>query len=168
MERVMYNTVLGAKALQQDGKAFYNSDYHIQGRKTYVADGNEWPCCSGTLPQIAADSVQLTQALVNLVINAIQAIERNGRVEVSADMDERGEILTIAVGDTGPGVPSDKQSAIFDPFFTTKAEGSGLGLWIVQQIITTHGGVIEVSNAPRGGAVFAAHLPLRRKENGNG
>lgn len=120
------------------------------------------------LPQIAADSVQLTQALVNLVINAIQAIERNGRVEVSADMDERGEILTIAVGDTGPGVPPDKQSAIFDPFFTTKAEGSGLGLWIVQQIITTHGGVIEVSNAPRGGAVFAAHLPLRRKENGNG
>jgi len=121
-----------------------------------------------TLPQMAADSAQLTQALVNLVINAIQAVERNGRVEVSAGTDEKAEVLSIEVHDTGPGISSDNQSAIFEPFFTTKAEGSGLGLWIVQQIITAHGGVVGVSNAPCGGAVFAVHLPLRKKENVNG
>jgi two-component system sensor histidine kinase HydH len=121
-----------------------------------------------SLPPVIADSAQLTQALVNLVINAIQAVERNGRVEVSARMYERDGVLTIAVHDSGPGIPADKQSVIFEPFFTTKAEGSGLGLWIVQQIITAHGGVIEASNGAGGGAVFAVHLPLRRKEGVNG
>jgi two-component system, NtrC family, sensor histidine kinase HydH len=120
------------------------------------------------LPPVVADSVQLTQALVNLVINAIQAVERDGRVEVIARMDEQGEMLSIEVHDTGPGIPAGKQSAIFEPFFTTKAEGSGLGLWIVQQIITAHGGVARASNAPDGGSVFALHLPLRKSENVNG
>lgn len=121
-----------------------------------------------SLPSVSADSAQLTQALVNLVINAIQAVERNGRVEVSADRDHQDGALTIAIRDTGPGIPADKQSAIFEPFFTTKAEGSGLGLWIVQQIITAHGGAVDAANAPGGGAVFTVHLPLQRKENGNG
>ena len=120
------------------------------------------------LPAVPADVAQLTQALVNLVINAIQAVERQGRVEVSASREELKGTLTIAVRDTGPGIPADKQSAIFEPFFTTKAEGSGLGLWIVQQIVTAHGGVVAVANAPDGGAVFGVQLPLQRKENGNG
>jgi len=122
----------------------------------------KWP---DSLPLVAADAAQLTQSLVNLVINAIQAVERNGRVTVSAGVDEKDGVLTITVRDTGPGIPADKQSAIFEPFFTTKGEGSGLGLWIVQQIITAHGGLVEASNAPRGGAVFAVHLPLRTKED---
>lgn len=121
-----------------------------------------------SFPPMTADSAQLTQALVNLVINAIQAIVRNGRVEVSASVEEKDGVLILAVRDTGPGIPADKQSTIFEPFFTTKAEGSGLGLWIVQQIITAHGGVVEASNAAGGGAVFAVHLPLPKKENGNG
>lgn len=120
-----------------------------------------------SLPPVAADSAQLTQALVNLVINAIQAVERNGCVVVSAGRDEQGGVLTITVQDTGPGIPADKQSAIFEPFFTTRAEGSGLGLWIVQQIITAHGGVVDASQAAGGGAVFAVHLPIRTKGNGN-
>lgn len=120
------------------------------------------------LPPIAADSAQLTQALVNLVINAIQAVERNGRVEVTAGTDEPAQVLFIEVHDTGPGISPDKKSAIFEPFFTTKTEGSGLGLWIVQQIITAHGGVVDVSNAPGGGAVVVVDLPLRQKENGSG
>ena len=121
-----------------------------------------------SVPLLTADPAQLTQALVNLVINAIQAVEGSGRVEVSAHADETNESLTIEIHDTGPGIPIENQSAIFDPFFTTKTEGSGLGLWIVQQIITAHGGVVVASNAPDGGAVFALHLPLRRKENANG
>jgi signal transduction histidine kinase len=72
------------------------------------------------------------------------------------------------VRDSGPGIPAEKHSAIFEPFYTTKAEGSGLGLWIVQQIITAHGGVVEVSNAAEGGAVFTVQLPLPGKENMDG
>lgn len=121
-----------------------------------------------TMPVLIADPVQLTQALVNLVINAIQAVEGDGRVEVSVRVDAGKEFLAIEIHDTGPGVPLEKQSAIFEPFFTTKTEGSGLGLWIVQQIVTAHGGVVVASNAAKGGAVFTVHLPLRKKENGNG
>jgi two-component system sensor histidine kinase HydH len=120
------------------------------------------------LPPVGADSVQLTQALVNLVINAIQAVEHDGRVEVNAGTEKRAETLTIEVRDTGPGIAAGEQSAIFEPFYTTKGEGSGLGLWIVQQIITAHGGAVEASNAAGGGAVFAVHLPLRKKEAVNG
>ena len=121
-----------------------------------------------SLPPVAADAAQLTQALVNLVINAIQAVESNGRVEVSAGCGAEEGVLTIAVQDTGPGIPDGRESSIFEPFFTTKTEGSGLGLWIVQQIITAHGGDIGAVNAPGGGAVFALHLPLLRKEHQNG
>jgi signal transduction histidine kinase len=121
-----------------------------------------------SLPPVAADASQLTQALVNLVINSIQAVERKGHVEVTAGVGETTGALVITVRDSGPGIPVDKLSAIFEPFFTTKADGSGLGLWIVQQIITAHGGVVEASNAAGGGAVFAVHLPLQRKEKENG
>jgi two-component system sensor histidine kinase HydH len=121
-----------------------------------------------SLPSVPADSAQLTQAMVNLVINAIQAVERNGRVEVSAGCGAEQGVLTIAVQDTGPGIPAGRESSIFEPFFTTKAEGSGLGLWIVQQIITAHGGDAGAVNAHGGGAVFTLHLPLHRKEPQDG
>lgn len=120
------------------------------------------------LPSVTADAAQLTQALVNLVINAIQAVERKGRVEVTATLDASGEGLIVAVSDSGPGIPAGRESTIFEPFFTTKSDGSGLGLWIVQQIITAHGGEVEAANASDGGAVFTLHLPLSRKEFQNG
>jgi two-component system sensor histidine kinase HydH len=123
---------------------------------------------SDTMPALSADPVQLTQVLVNLVINAIQAVEGRGRVEVRTYVDAEKERLAIEIRDTGPGIPLEKQSAIFELFFTTKADGSGLGLWIVQQIVTAHGGTIFVTNAPEGGAVFAVHLPLPRKETVHG
>lgn len=116
-----------------------------------------------TLPSVLADPAQLTQALVNLVINSIQAVEQNGRVEVCANVNEPDKALAVAVRDTGPGIPIDKLSVVFEPFFTTKTEGSGLGLWIVQQIIAAHGGTVEVYNAANGGAVFVLRLPLERK-----
>jgi two-component system, NtrC family, sensor histidine kinase HydH len=114
------------------------------------------------LPQVQADSVRLTQALVNLVINAIQAVERNGRIEVTAGFSE--DALAIAVLDSGPGIPQEKLASIFDPFFTTKTEGHGLGLWIAQQIVTAHGGRLMPQNRPEGGAAFTILLPITRKE----
>jgi signal transduction histidine kinase len=89
-------------------------------------------------------------------------------VDVRAGVSEQGDALVIIVRDSGPGIPADKQATIFEPFFTTKEDGSGLGLWIVQQIISAHGGLVEVSNVTGGGAVFAVRLPLRRSATVNG
>lgn len=116
------------------------------------------------VPSVSADAAQLTQALLNLVINAIQAVERRGDVDVGTVYDVDAGSVRIRVQDTGPGLPAGGESAIFEPFFTTKAEGSGLGLWIVQQIISAHGGEVEACNAPEGGALFVLHLPLRQGE----
>lgn len=116
------------------------------------------------VPDLKADPVQLTQALLNLVINGIQAVEANGRVEVSVTAE--GKSVVIQIADSGPGVPQEKRPAIFEPFFTTKTEGSGLGLWIVQQIVSGHGGSISVTNGQGGGAIFMVQLPLAREQPG--
>ena len=121
----------------------------------------------GNFPCAVADLDQLTQAMVNLVINAIQAIERKGTVAVSAAVGP-AEWFSIQVRDTGPGVPGGDAAAIFDPFFTTKDGGTGLGLWIVQQIVAAHGGVIRVANAAGGGAMFTMHLPLAQRDKADG
>jgi signal transduction histidine kinase len=113
------------------------------------------------LPEILADPVRLTQALLNLQINALQAIERKGRILVIARCSD--DCLLLSVGDNGPGIPPEKLPSIFDPYFTTKPEGSGLGLWIAQQIISAHGGNIVAQNSPGGGAVFTMTLPIHRQ-----
>jgi two-component system sensor histidine kinase HydH len=114
------------------------------------------------LPAIRADSVRLTQVLLNVIINGLQAISGGGRVAISAA--RAGENLVLRVQDTGPGIPPNELGEIFDPYFTTKPEGNGLGLWIAQQIAVAHGGDLHAENAPAGGAVFVLTLPLNRKE----
>lgn len=113
-----------------------------------------------SLPSVMADPIRLTQALVNLVINAIQAVEQKGRVELSASFADG--MVSVAVSDSGPGVPPEKLALIFDPYFTTKTEGHGLGLWIAQQIVAAHGGILDAQNRPTGGAVLTMRLPLKR------
>lgn len=115
------------------------------------------------LPQLEGDQVRLTQALLNVVINALQAVERKGRIEVTAALVDQAIVVTVR--DNGPGIPPEKLASIFDPYFTTKPEGSGLGLWIAQQIVTAHGGSLQARNAPEGGAAFTMLLPLSRPIN---
>jgi len=117
------------------------------------------------LPPLTADPAQLKQALINLVLNAIQAIDRDGRIEIEVRLDGAGGVWELRVGDNGPGVGSERRAAIFEPFFTTKPDGSGLGLWIVQQIATAHGGTVAVDDRPGGGSVFTLHLPQRRSDS---
>ena len=112
------------------------------------------------LPDLQADPVRLTQALVNLVINAVQAVERNGLVEVSVARADAA--ISVAIRDNGPGISPEKLASIFEPYFTTKPEGSGLGLWIAQQIVTAHGGTLKAENRSERGAVFTILLPLKR------
>ena len=116
---------------------------------------------SCTLPQVFADPHQMQQVLLNLVINAEQAmISTHGRGTLILRTwhdPERGAVV-LEVNDDGPGVPDDLQPKIFDPFFTTKevGEGTGLGLAITYGIIQEHGGTIEAANASDGGAIFTA------------
>ena len=118
------------------------------------------------LPPLQADAGQFIQALLNLVINALQAVEKQGRVEVRAE--RAGDFLVVEVCDSGPGIPSERLGAIFEPYFTTKAEGNGIGLWIAQQIIIAHGSTIQAANAPGGGALFTVRLPFQREEKSHG
>jgi two-component system, NtrC family, sensor histidine kinase HydH len=120
------------------------------------------------VPALRADGVQLTQALLNLVINALQAIKEQGRIEVRVLSQAQEQAVFIEVQDSGPGVPPEKLGAVFEPYFTTKEEGSGLGLWIAQQIAVAHAGTLEVANAAQGGAVFRLRLPLPEEKRADG
>lgn len=111
------------------------------------------------IPPIEADRVRLVQALLNMLINALQAVKGNGLVNVELSRVERG--VMVRVSDNGPGIPDEKLASIFDPYFTTKEEGSGLGLWIAQQIVTAHGGTLLAQNKQPSGAVFIMTLPLK-------
>lgn len=116
------------------------------------------PDCAA-LPVFRADPVRLTQAMLNLVINAMQAVDKNGTIEIVVTQAEQD--LSIEVRDSGPGIPEDELASIFDPYFTTKTEGHGLGLWIVQQIVVAHGGVLRAANRSGGGATLTITIPFR-------
>lgn len=105
-----------------------------------------------------ADAGQIRQALINLVKNGLEALNGDGRVTVSAEA--RADVLMIAVADTGPGLSEAQKENLFAPGFTTKAQGSGLGLTIVERIVSDHGGRIEVDGGPGRGTTFRILLPL--------
>jgi signal transduction histidine kinase len=99
--------------------------------------------------------------LLNLVINAIQAMPDGGEVVVSAALEE-GEML-LRVQDQGCGIAPDSRDKIFDPFFTTKDGGTGLGLPVAHQIVEQHGGTLRAEANPKSGMTFSALLPLRHE-----
>ncbi len=115
--------------------------------------------CS-TLPPIEHDTTQIHQVLLNLLLNAIQSIEGQGQVRLQVGNDGDG-FATLAVSDTGKGIPPDNLANIFRPFFTTKGHGTGLGLSLARRIVEDHGGRITVESAPKQGSVFTIYLPLR-------
>ncbi len=114
------------------------------------------------LPQICGDRVQIQQVVMNLVMNAFEAMAdcRPGRNTVTVRTTERPEgCIEVAVSDAGPGVPPDAKAAVFDPFFTTKREGMGLGLSISRSIVITHGGRIW-AESDANGATFRFAIPV--------
>ncbi len=111
------------------------------------------------LPEIEADAVQLSQALINLIINALQAVPATGCVRVRTRKVDVNKVA-LDVVDNGPGIAPAEQSKIFEPYFTTKTQGSGLGLWITQQIILAHGGTLTVESAPAKGSTFTVCIPV--------
>jgi signal transduction histidine kinase len=110
----------------------------------------------GELPAITGEADRLQQAVMNLVLNAIQATPRGGWVRVEASAE--GERVVIAVEDSGPGVPEEMRARIFEPFFTTKEAGSGLGLPLVHAIVDQHRGAVTLERGAAGGARFVIRL----------
>jgi len=114
------------------------------------------------MPDMVGDMAQLQQVFTNLFINAADAMEGKGRLEIKAQFDSDKNQFHIRVSDTGPGIPENLREKIFDFFFTTKApgKGTGLGLTITKNIITLHGGNITIDSPPEGGTTFIIELPL--------
>lgn len=117
------------------------------------------------LPLIQADSVQMSQVLVNLITNAIHALPEGGQVTVSTRQKDNTVIL--AVKDTGTGMPPSVRKKIFEPFFTTKpvGQGTGLGLSVVQGIIDSHDGSIQVTSTRGKGSKFEIRLPIKHVQS---
>ena len=109
---------------------------------------------------IFADPEQIKLVLLNLVLNAIEAVPENGRIQVAAEeVGESGEMV-LSIKDDGPGVAPEDLSRIFEPYFTKRPGGTGLGLALVRRIVEEHGGKIRVQNQPEGGARFEIRLPV--------
>lgn len=104
------------------------------------------------------DCAQTRQALLNLVVNALQAMSQGGTLRVSAAAHDG--TLEVTIGDTGPGIPPDQLDRVFEPYFTTKDGGTGLGLPLAQRIIEAHGGRIRVDSQVGVGTTVSVRLPL--------
>lgn len=148
-------TELDLREVAEEATVFVRHD--IEGEKIELSIE-----VAKSLPKVLGDRVQLQQVMVNLLINAIQAIAQaqraDRRVQVSIEA-AGGQSVVFSVRDSGPGVVNSDFARIFDSFFTTKEGGMGIGLAICQSIIRDHGGQISASNPPSGGALFQFRLP---------
>ncbi|MBI2495236.1 MAG: GAF domain-containing protein, partial [Candidatus Omnitrophica bacterium] len=119
------------------------------------------------LPKVRGSQNQLQEVLLNLILNACQAMgENGGALTISASAHNSEVILTVK--DTGPGIPAKALTKVFDPFYTTKPTGTGLGLFVSQRIIQAHGGTIQLESAEGKGTCFTIRLPVWREEAGGG
>jgi signal transduction histidine kinase len=117
------------------------------------------------------DSHQLEQAFVNLMLNAVEAINGSGALNVSTELLADGESpsregeakrwMRIRISDTGAGIAQENMSRLFEPFFTTKQNGTGLGLAVTRRIIEEHNGTIQVESRPGEGTTFTVLLPMK-------
>ncbi len=118
------------------------------------------------LPCISADANQISQVLMNLLLNAADATPEGGKITVSAKMAESEQEVEICVADTGRGIPAEVLPNIFDPFFTTKGtKGTGLGLSITQAYVRSHRGEIQIESTPQQGTIVRITLPVRQEES---
>ncbi len=118
----------------------------------------------GDFPLIYADPEQLKEVLINLIINACEAIGDNGLIDISREQqrdEDLGQVMVIRIQDNGPGVPEELQDKIFQPFFTTKDEGTGLGLSMVSRIIEAHNGKLRFTSEQGVGSIFEIILPVK-------
>jgi two-component system nitrogen regulation sensor histidine kinase NtrY len=112
-----------------------------------------------SLPKVGVDQEQIRRVVINLVDNAIEAMDRRGSIDIETEHDRANSLVRVIVADNGPGIPTAEREKLFLPYYSTKQRGSGLGLAIVRRIVAEHGGSLAVTdNTPRG-TRFAIELP---------
>ena len=122
--------------------------HNIRIEKSFVQD----------MPIIVADETKLKQVFLNIILNAAQAMEGNGKLTISTIIDKKH--IKVKIQDTGPGIPPENMGKLFSPFFTTKEKGTGLGLAISYGIVERHGGKIDVDSELGKGSTFIISLPI--------
>lgn len=142
--------------------------------QTFAARDLIYEVCDALGPQLKAQSIQvdtevdpmvhvfadremLRRAVLNLALNALDAMSRGGELVITAFEGPKGFVLEVA--DSGQGLSQNQLGKVFEPFFTTKSNGTGLGLAIVQRIAEAHGGRVTACNCPEGGAAFTIEIP---------
>lgn len=121
------------------------------------------------LPQVELDEEQYKQVFLNLVINSVQAMEQAGTVCVSGKYIHKTDVVELSFADNGPGIAEHIKKKVFDPFFTTKKTGTGLGLSVVQRLVTAQGGNVILEDNPGGGTIVRLLIPRTQKgESANG
>jgi len=113
----------------------------------------------GDVPPVRADFGQIRQALINLIINACDAMPQGGRLTLETAADEAAGVVEVRIGDTGCGIPADVLPRVLDPFFTTKDKGTGLGLSVVYGIVERHGGSLDIASQVGVGTTVTIRLP---------
>ena len=116
----------------------------------------------GDIPKVKCNLGQLNQVFINMLVNAAQAIEKQGEITVRTWCD--GKYVNVSIADTGSGIPKEKIDRIFEPFFTTKevGKGTGLGLSIAYDIVKKHAGEIEVASEVDKGTTFTIKIPVQK------
>jgi two-component system nitrogen regulation sensor histidine kinase NtrY len=123
------------------------------------ADVELRPRFSPELPKVSVDPEQIRRVVINLIDNAIEAMDQRGTIDVETQHEPANSLVRVVVADDGPGIPPAERDKLFLPYYSTKRRGSGLGLAIVRRIVAEHGGSIDVTdNVPRG-TRFAIELP---------
>ncbi|MFO0926919.1 MAG: ATP-binding protein [Gemmataceae bacterium] len=115
------------------------------------------PPLPADLPPVYGVRDQLVQVFLNLVLNAIDAVDRDGRIDLAVSRTPSG--VEVTVSDTGGGIPPEKAGQVFQPYFTTKKHGTGLGLFVTRRLVTDHGGQITFTSTPGVGTRFVVRLP---------
>lgn len=114
---------------------------------------------AAALPAVSVDPEQIRRVVINLVDNAIEAMDQKGAIDIETQHEPGNSLVRIVVADNGPGIPPEEREKLFLPYYSTKRRGSGLGLAIVRRIVAEHGGSIDLAdNSPRG-TRFAIELP---------
>ena len=111
------------------------------------------------LPMAMVDRVQIQQVLLNLIRNALEAMEDSTIRELSVETSAKDGQVQVSVADTGGGIPPEIEAKLFQPFVTTKQEGMGIGLSVCRTIVEAHGGELRAEDAPGGGTVFRLTVP---------
>lgn len=188
LKRRMANDPLGLNLLDKIGSGFTTVEATVNDLIRFASDRTpRWgtfslvklvdEVCTSLGPQLSGQSLEtvvdvpddqsvqadrdmLRQAIMNLSLNAIDAMPDGGTLTITSAWTEQG--LELEVADTGTGLPEEVRHEVFKPFFTTKSGGTGLGLAIVHHMIEAHGGYVTAMNCPEGGAAFTLCVPQHR------